>query len=365
MDKVGLFYKGQDYPSGTHLALRWKGRIRFTIPRDIAAQQTCWKIFRPGRAELMLRVMARLPRISGAISCVENEDLLLIRKTIGNEAGLSCCRTGTPGPWSKDTILFLNKNNNEPLYIVKAGTGEAVDTLLHNEATWLRSLQDQPALAGHIPNLVAHCSGAHLSFVAETPLLGKLDYQFGELHVAFLRKFQKHSHCTIRLEESRLYKNLCTRLKNLRGLLSETWSNRFEKGMRCIEQSLSGRPISFVAAHNDFAPWNIRVQRGVARIFDWEYADYEQLPLFDPLHFALMPMALRRRPAANMIQCMKKTLQLSEQWFGKELCHNAQTQALAYLMNLCTLYLSAERGKHDSNVILESYAAIIESLCIL
>lgn len=363
MDKVGLFYKGQDYPRGTHLALRWKGRIRFTIPRDIAAQQTCWKIFRPGRAELMLRVMARLPRISGAISCVENDNLLLIRKAIGKETGLSCSRTGAPGPWSKDTILILNKSTNEPMYIVKAGAGEAVDTLLQNEANWLRTMRDQPALVDHIPDLVAHCSGVHLSFVAETPLLGKLDFQFGELHIAFLRKFQKYSHCTVRLEESRLYKNLQMRLKYLSGLLSETWLNRLEKGMRCIERSLSGRPVSFVAAHNDFTPWNIRVQRGVARIFDWEYADYEQLPLFDPLHFALMPMALRRRSAANMIQCMKRTLQLSEQWFGKELCRNAQTQALTYLMNLCTLYLWSENGRSDTNSVPDIYASIIDYLC--
>src|SRR5271157_4170899 len=361
VDKAGLFYKVRDHPDGTHLALRWKGMTRFTIPRDVAAQQTCWKIFRPGRAELMLRVMARLPRISGAISCVENENLLLIRKTIGNEAGLSCCRTGTPGPWSKDTILFLN--TNEPLYIVKAGAGEAVDTLLQNEANWLRTLRDQPTLAGHIPDLVAHCSGVHLSFVAETPLLGKLDYRLGELHVAFLRKLQRYSHCTRRFEESRLYWNLRSRLTDLSGQLSETWSTRLQMGMQRIEQALSGSPILFVAAHNDFTPWNIRVQRGVARIFDWEYADSEQLPLFDPLHFALMPLALWKRPTVNMIQCMKKTLQLSEQWFGKELCHNAQTQALAYLMNLCTLYLSAERGKSDSNPVLESYALSIDYLC--
>ena len=365
MDKAGLFYKVLNHPDGTHLALRWKGVLRFTIPRDIAAQQTCWKIFHPKRSKLMLRIMARLPRISGAIGCVENENLLLIRKTIGKEAGLSCCRTGAPGPWSKDTILLINKKNGEPLYIVKAGAGEAVDILLQNEASWLRTLRNQPAIVDHIPNLVAHSSGAQLSYVAETPLLGKLDFQFGELHVAFLRKFHKYSHCMIRLEESRLYKNLQLRLKYLSSPLSETWLNRFEKGMRCIEHSLSGPSIPFVAAHNDFTPWNTRIEQGIARIFDWEYADYEQLPLFDPLHFALMPMALKRRPTANMIQCMKKTLQLSEPWLGKELCHNAQTQALAYLINLCTLYLWSVQGSLKSHPVIDSYAAIIDHLCLM
>ena len=362
MDKVGLFYKVQDHPAGTHLALRWKGRIRFTIPRDIAAQQTCWKIFRPGRAELMLRVMARLPRISGAISCVENENLLLIRKEIGKEAGLSCCRTGAPGPWSKDTILLLYKNNDETMYIVKAGAGEAVNTLLQNEANWLRTLRDQPTLAGHIPDLVAHCSGAHLSFVAETPLLGKLDYQFGELHVTFLRKLQKYSHCTVRLEESKLYWNLRSRLTDLSDRLSEAWSTRLQMGMQRIEQALSGSPILFVAAHNDFSPWNIRVQRGVARIFDWEYANYEQLPLFDPLHFALMPMALRNRPIIMMVHSMNETMKQCRQWLGNEYCYEAPAQALAYLMNLCTLYIWGNRAIQRSDSIVDKYACLIDHL---
>jgi hypothetical protein len=307
--------------------------------------------------------MVRLPRLMGAVSCVEAEGLASIREAIGKEAGLSCCRAGAPGPWTKDTILLLDKKTVKPLFIVKAGSGEAVDRLLQNEAGWLRALRDQPALADHIPELVAHRSATDLSFVAETPLPGKLDYRFGELHVVFLRKFQENSRQTIPLQESRLYQNLRSRLKDLSGLLSEAWSTRFDKGMRRIEQSFSESPILLVAAHNDFTPWNIRVECNVARVFDWEYADKEQLPLFDPLHFALLPMALRSRSTAGMVQCMSRTLHMSQQWLGKEFCYEARTQALAYLMNLCTLYLWSERGKSDTNSVPESYAAIIDLLC--
>jgi hypothetical protein len=309
--------------------------------------------------------MARLPRLLGGVSCVEAERLTSIREVIGKEVGLSCCRAGAPGPWSKDTILLLDKRATKPLYIVKAGAGEEVDMLLRNEANWLRALRDQPALVDHIPELVAHRSGTHLSFVAETLLPGNLEYRFGELHVAFLRKLQDYSRQIIRLEESRLYQNLRSRLKDLSGLLTEAWSTRLDKGMRRIEQSLSASPILLVAAHNDFTQWNIRVERNVARVFDWEYADHEQLPLFDPLHFALMPMALRRCLTARMVQCMSQVLHMSQSWLGKEFCYEAETQALAYLMNLCTLYLCAERGKSDSDPVPESYARIIDYLCNL
>jgi hypothetical protein len=363
VDDVDRFYKTPDQHTGTHLALRWNGRVRFTVPRDAAGQKACWKLFHPGRLEFPLRAIARLPRLLGAVSCVEADNLALIREAIGNEAGLSCCRAGAPGPWSKDTILFLDNKTTEPVYVVKAGAGEAVDRLLQNDAKWLRVLRDLPALAGHVPNLVAHHSGSSLSFVAVTPLLGKLDYTFGELHVAFLRKFQDFSRQTMRLEESTLYLNLRSRLKDISGLLSESWSTRLDIGMRRIEQSLSGPPILLVAAHNDFTLWNIRVECGVARIFDWEYADYEQFPLFDPLHFALMPMALRRQSTARMVQCISQTLQMSQQRFGKELCYEAQTQVLAYLVNLCTLYLWSVHGASESHPVLDSYAAIIDHLC--
>ena len=361
MVEVSRFYRAPDQPSGTHLALRWNGRVRFIVPREAAGQKACWKLFHPGRLEFPLRAMARLPRLLGVASCVENEKIMSIRAAIGKETGRSCCRTGAPGPWSKDTILFLDPSA-EPLYIVKAGAGEAVDSLLRNEAKWLRTLRGQAPLAGHVPELIVHHSAVELSFVAESPLPGKLDVNFGELHIAFLRKFQEYSRQTIRLEDSRLYRNLHSRLKDLDGLLTQAWSIRIETAMQRIEQSLSGPPSLFVAAHNDFTPWNIRVQSGVARIFDWEYADYEQLPLFDPLHFSLMPMVLKSRPKGDMIQQMRNTLQLCRQQLGPEACYKEYSQALAYMMNLCTLYLWGARKEPGPNCVVDGYAHIIDHI---
>jgi hypothetical protein len=362
VDEVSRFYKAQGHDNGTHLALCWNGRLRYAVPREASAQEACWKTFRPGLLEFPLRAMTYLPRFLGPVGCVEDEQLASIRKVIGEDAGASCCRAGAPGPWSKDTILLLDKKTVMPLYIVKAGAGEAVDSLLRNEANWLEALRDHLPLADHIPELVTCRFGTDISFVAERPLTGKPAHELGELHIAFLRKLQEHTRKTMRFEESRLYLNLHSRLKKLSGLLSDPWAARLDKGMQRIGQSLSGAPILVVAAHNDFTQWNIRVERGVARVFDWEYADYEQLPLFDPLHFVLMPMALKRRPVVRMAQRMYKAMESCQQWFGKESCYEAQTQALAYLINLCTLYLWSERGKSDSNPVLESYAQVIDYL---
>ncbi len=365
MDEVGHFYSTEDQARVTHLALCWRGRVRFTVPRSAVGQKTCWRFFQPGLLKFPLRATALMPRLLGATSCVESDQLASIREFIGTEMGMSCCRSGTPGAWSKDTILLMDKKATEPLCVVKAGAGKAVDSLLRNEVNWLEALRDHVPLAEHIPKLVAHRSGTDLSFVAQSPLSGRLDFGFGEPHIAFLRKLQHYSRRTMYFEESKLYHTLRSRLLDLNGLLTDAWSTRLEKGMRRIEQSLSAAPILFVAAHNDFTPWNIRVERGVVMVFDWEYADYEQLPLFDPLHFALMPMALGRQSAAKMVHRMYEKIDQCSLWLDKESFYETQTQALAYLVNLSTLYLWSARGQDYSHPVLDCCAEIIDRLCLL
>jgi hypothetical protein len=307
--------------------------------------------------------MARWPRLFGVRTCVEASNLTSIREAIGSETGLSCSRTGAPGVWSKDTILLIDKTSVEPLYVVKAGTGKAVDALLSNEANWLRALRDHKPLASYVPQLFAHRSGSDLSFVAQSVLSGTLDLSFGDPQVEFLRKLQAYSRKPMHLEESRLYRNQRMRLRDMESALPAAWHARFNAGLQNMEQSFSGKPISLTAAHNDFTPWNVRVQGGLARVFDWEYADQEQLPMFDPLHFALMPMALGGSSAVRMLREMRKTIELCSQWFGAESCYKAEAQALAYLMNVCTLYLWSVGGTYAPHPVLDGYAGLIDHLC--
>lgn len=198
--------------------------------------------------------------------------------------------------------------------------------------------------------------------MAQSVLPGHSDFALGEPHFAFLRKFHAYSRRSLRWEESRLSLNLQERLRDLAEMLSPDWSVRIPNAMRRLEKSFSAEPVAMTAAHNDFTPWNIRIQDGVARIFDWEYACQEQLPLFDPLHFVLMPMALARRPKEAMLAQMHKTLQLCSQRLGSEAACQPRAQALAYLMNLCTLYLWGARHTPGPNLVLAGYAQLIDQL---
>jgi nucleoside-diphosphate-sugar epimerase len=46
MRETGRFYKSASPRDGTHLSLRWNGRIRFTVPSEKPAQDACWTTFR-------------------------------------------------------------------------------------------------------------------------------------------------------------------------------------------------------------------------------------------------------------------------------------------------------------------------------
>jgi hypothetical protein len=361
MDETGRFYKTEGRAVGTHIALRWNGRVRFTVPREIAAQRVCWRTFRPGRLEFPLLAMARLPWFFGAVNCVETESLASIRQTLGNEAGVSCRRAGLLK--DKDTILFLD-GGAKPKYMVKARAGKDVDSLLGNEAAWLLRLHSQETIADQVPELIAHRSEADFCFLAQTVLSGNLDHRLKKPQFEFLRKLQKYSVRSMRYEDSILGRTLNTRLTNLRGLLSDAWSTRLDKAMQRIERSVSRAPELLVAAHNDFISWNIRVRHNVASVFDWEYAADEQFPLFDPLHFVLAPMASKNRTATAIIYAMHETIQLCRHGLDSRMCYEPEIQSLAYFVNLCTLYLWTVKGSYGTHPVLDNYAEVMDRLCL-
>ena len=362
MDEGSQLYRSQEESAASHLALYWKGRLRFTVPRDRAAQRTCWALFHPGALEVPLRGMARWPRLFGVNGCVEGLGIGRIRETAGCKSELSCCRAGAAGPWHKDTIVFLEENRSRPLYFVKSGAGAAVDSLLENEAHWLRTLRCETSLAGRVPELIAHRSGEDSCFLVQRPVDGNLEFWLGAPQLDFVRRLQQFSQKTLRYSDSTLCRNLTARFGQLNGRLSDHWTNRLERSIDKTAESFSAAPRRFVAAHNDFTPWNVRVANGVARAFDWEYAADECLPLFDPLHFVLLPMALARRPAESLLRKAQETAAICGRLLAARSNANAQAQLLAYLVNICALYLVSTSGKFETDPVIQSYAGLIDLL---
>lgn len=362
MGNTGHLYQGDSAAAATHLALNWRGRLRYVVPRDRRAQRVAWHFFHPGRTRIVFEAMTRIPSLLGAAHCVESAALVAIRGAMGSQASFSCCNAGAGGVWSKYTVLLLDEKTIEPLCFVKAGAGPAIGRLLQNEAGWLSSLRDEPSLSSHVPSLIAHCHGEGLDFLAQSPLKGSSSGVLGQPHFEFLRKLQAYAPRALRYQDSVLYRTLHARISDLEGLLPEEWSNRIAKAMNKIESSLAASSKLFVAAHNDFTPWNIRLVNGRACVFDWEFAAHEQLPLFDPLHFALSPLALEGKPVDEILRAMGETVRQCRLSLGEERCNQPEIQVLAYALNLCTLYQWADRGTRNSHPTLVTYAGVIDSI---
>jgi hypothetical protein len=363
MRENGRFYEDPVGQEATHLALRWKGRVLYTVPRESIGQRACWNAFRPGLAGIPLRAMARLQGVVGCAGRVEGPVVQRIRGVTGCDRGLTCCRAGARGVWSKDTVLLLDADTAEPRYFAKIGAGAPVDALLRNEVSWLRRLSSIERLRTSLPEIVAHRSGEDVCFVAQSALSGQMQFSLKDAHMDFIDELQKVQPERLRYEESRLFRNVNQRLADLKGRLSLDWASRLARAMQRMQELFSGSDLTFVAAHNDFTPWNIRLRNRVALVFDWEYAEVQQMPLFDPLHFALMPDALAGRSTERLIEKMGNGLRLCLARFGSERCYQPEGQALAYMTNLCTLYLWADPDGSTSNPAVRSYAQAIDHLC--
>lgn len=360
-DMEGL-YASAPFNKGTHLALCLRGRVRYIVPREPAARAACWDTFRPRRIELPLRLMARMPHLSGASACVEGEKLAAIREALGHDAGVSCCRAGGGGVWSKQTLLFPSRTNDQPHSLVKAGAGPVDDRFLRNEAEWLCTLRCSTSLAGHVPEMIAHRSGTDFCFLAQRALPGHMSFNLEAPHFDFLRKLYGYSWRRLDFEESVLRQNLMQRISALDAGLPGAWSARLRKGMEKVDRALSGRLSLMTDAHNDFTPWNIRLRHGWAYVFDWEFAAHEQLPLFDPLHFVLMPRALNGGTADAMVKRIYKTLAACRRRLGAEWCAMPEAQVLAYLLNICTLHLCDDAGVYRTDPMMLCYGDVIDHL---
>jgi len=67
--------------------------------------------------------------------------------------------------------------------------------------------------------------------------------------------------------------------------MGSKWQELGRKALGIAERELEGREIDCGIAHGDFAPWNMRIEDGTLRLFDWESATYHAPLLWDQFHF--------------------------------------------------------------------------------
>lgn len=352
--------------SATHFSYRDTQRIRYILPNEKKLAQTALEFFLPTQKRLML-IGKRLlhPRRTIVEKFFYRADKLL--DTVKNLADFRevevAISIGTPGPYSKNTILLLD-NKARPLAVAKHGTSLAAINLLQNEAIWLGKLALHENMRGATPSLITagEISGGFI--VVQTVVKGKsVKHQDMTLILSFLQMLQSSGDQSIDFLHSVMLRNMENRLERIRLTLTSQWRVRAEQSIDLLKSGFLKLPCKTMVAHRDFSPWNMYVTNKGIYVFDWEYASDGYVPLYDIVHFLLMPFAVKQKLSIKKVE---ETFRVIMDWCCKKHLspHSPESiklQTLAYMLDLCLFYLDSNNGDDTGDGVVANYAKLIDT----
>jgi hypothetical protein len=187
--------------------------------------------------------------------------------------------SGAPEPARNRKVSFAVIGMNGTIIgFGKIAGSELSNKLMRDECRALPELSSRGIGA---PKLV-FAGDVDGSFVTlQRPLPGKnVSPRLTEDKLALLRSLRSdRMHLAT---ESNLVVTLPERIANLPIARSEL-IDALEEILPILEQAR----VPSTIIHGDFAPWNLRQQKGSVVAFDWEYAELDGLPLIDETHYRL------------------------------------------------------------------------------
>jgi hypothetical protein len=190
---------------------------------------------------------------------------------------------GTPGVFQKLTVQVMRPDGSILGYM-KLPMTEAADERLRHEATMVRNLYSYSELRPHIPRLIfaGLLEGRYVVF--QSALDGKaVPPRYAPLHESFLERL--HSCRSERRPGLQLVEETGQKWNRIEGRMGRKWQELGREALRIAARELDGREVSYGIAHGDFAPWNMRMDDGDLRLFDWESASWNTPLLWDKFHF--------------------------------------------------------------------------------
>lgn len=340
----------------THRVVVRRGYARYILPTDARARATAIRFFSTdARTRLGLRVYSSMAGKPGAAPCCAEPLLEEILASIGCAGAHWAISNSMPGPWSKGTVLVMDRRGR-PLAVVKAGNAEIAAALIENEASWLRTLAGRSSIAPSVPRLLGFWSRGSATWLAQEPLTGSPSGPaLKAAHLTFLSLLQQELPIARGFAGCAMQSEMQSQLREVGGRIGSEWRERIEHGLEQICALLPAQ-LPMTAAHRDFAPFNLRMSHGEIRVFDWEHARLGYIPLYDLFHFLLAPAAVRApvtsahiRTAVRVAARRATALQNPE---------SATAQCLAYLLALSLNYMHGRGGASDEPVTRHCAAAI-------
>jgi hypothetical protein len=159
--------------------------------------------------------------------------------------------------------------------------GEPREALIAGEAEMLRHLNRRHPTDGPAPTLLFEGGREDLYLTVQAAIAGRPgERTMTAAHRLFLARLQEGPPRSAR--ESGLVRQLHRR--------AERWypaDATFQRLLRQLDADLTPLVLPSAVVHGDFAPWNVRMDRGRLRAFDWEYGSVDGLPHLDALHHEL------------------------------------------------------------------------------
>ena len=280
------------------------------------------------------------------ISCVDKTNVYLTLKK------------GTPGPCSKDTILFTNKEG-KLISVVKVSDGKKAKTLLQSENRFLSNFRGDVLFRQIVPEIKRSGICNNLYFIEQTALECRtIPTKDCDIYIFnFLILLHNKSKVYMKLKDSCFYQNIIGLRTQIYEGLNGHWKQRINKSLEVIEHEIY--VFDMVYCHRDFAPWNMGINTSEKLfVFDWEYSKVEYFPLIDYFHFYIMPMALNGNASVLGI---KKFIKDKKTIINSISNEKIAVQLLAYLVDLSMFYISTKNDFSEEGEVERQYGILIDN----
>lgn len=267
---------------------------------------------------------------------------------------------GTPGPYSKFTLLLLNERSN-PISVIKLSLTNLASRLIEKEAKALCCLSSISSLRSHHPELLNIFSKESIAWMQTTVKFSNYFYDRNNIDVAvtFLRKLAFATQSSGAYVESNAYACISSRLKKIEEKLSPIWRVRMDSAMSTLINTAPSRQ-RYVWAHRDFTKWNVRRIDTGAFVFDWEYFEIGYPDAYDLLHYFFISNALKGCLCAKKIDKIKNIiLKLRKSEIEYQ---NLEWQMLFYITDICIFYLESNSGVDKGDVLVTNYGKLIDDI---
>lgn len=207
----------------------------------------------------------------------------ILREVTGEAEIALSLSPGTPGAFRKLTVQVM-RHDGSILGYMKMPMTDAAGERLRHEATIVRDLHSYSKLRPYIPRLIfaGLLEGRYIVF--QSALEGKAaPLRYAPLHETFLERL--HSCRSERRPGQRVVEEAGQKWNRIAGRMGEKWQKLGREALSLAARELSGREVACGIAHGDFAPWNMRMDDGDLRLFDWESASWSTPLLWDKFHF--------------------------------------------------------------------------------